>query len=84
MIALQDPLSIPTTHKDFKNWMHGAGFKLEELDEKHTDILSRYYLCMNDRERDLQLCDLKFELIELKLAIKAVMSLWAQLKSEMD
>jgi len=36
-----------------------------------------------DRERDLQLFDLKFELIELKLAIRAVMSLWAQLKSEM-
>jgi hypothetical protein len=84
MITLENPLSIPTTHKDFKNWMHGAGFKLEELDEKHTDILTRYYLGLNDRERDLQLFDLKFELIELKLAIKAVMSLWAQLKSEMD
>jgi hypothetical protein len=83
MITLQDPLSIPTTHKAFRNWMHGAGFKIEELDEKHTDILSKYYLSMNDDQRDLKLFNLKFELIELKLAIKAVMSLWAELKHEM-
>jgi hypothetical protein len=84
MITLKDPLSIPTTHKDFKNWMHGAGFKLEELDEKHTEILTKYYLSLDERDRDSQLFDLKFELIELKLAIKATMALWAQLKSEMD
>ena len=84
MITLLDPLSIPTTHKDFKNWMHGAGFRLEELDEKDTDIWTQYYLSMNERERDLKLFDLRFELIELKLWIKSVMALWAQLKSEMD
>jgi hypothetical protein len=83
MITLLDPLSIPTTHKDFKNWMHGAGFKLEELDEKHYQILTEYYLSLNESEWDLKLFDLKVELIELKLWIKSVMALWTQLKDEM-
>ena len=83
MITLENPEKIELSNRAFKNWMHGAGFKLEELDQKHYDILTNYYLSMDDSQRDLHLFDLKFELIELKLSIKAVMGLWAELKHEM-
>jgi hypothetical protein len=83
MITLESPEKIGLSNKAFRNWMLGAGFKIEELDEKHYNVLTNYYLSMDGNERDLQLFDLKFELIELKMSIKAVMSLWGELKHEM-
>lgn len=88
MITLQDPEKIELSNKAFKNWMHGAGFKLEELDQKHYDILTDYFTNGNgeaaERQRDQQLHNLKWDLIGLKIAMKATWALWRQLRAEMD
>jgi hypothetical protein len=84
MITLTDPLDIPTTHKDFKSWMLSAGNKIEELDQKRDDITESYFRNGDDERRDQKLFDLKWEILELKITIRAVMSLWGQLKAEMD
>lgn len=87
MITLPDPETIPHTHRAFKTWMVGAGYKLEELDEKEYDIQTQYWIDGNDHiascRREQSLFDLKFDLIKLKLEIQATMALWKQLRDEM-
>jgi len=39
---------------------------------------------MNDSERDQQLHVLKWDLIGLKIAMRATYALWRQLRAEMD
>jgi hypothetical protein len=84
MTALIDPEQIPLTNAAFRKWMGDAGLKLEELDEQHYDILTNYYLDLNDKDRDSRLHILRWDLVGLKIAMKATMSLWGQLRDEMN
>lgn len=86
--TLLDPEQIPLTNAAFRKWMDDAGRKLEELDQTHYDVLTNYFIRGNDeraeRMRDAELFNLKFDLIGLRLAIKATYALWKQLRAEMD
>jgi hypothetical protein len=88
MPALLDPEQIPLTSAAFRKWMDFAGFELERLDMKHYDILTDYFVNGNgeaaERQRDQQLYNLKWDLIGLKLAIKATYAIWKQVRTEMD
>ena len=88
MIQLTDPEQIPLTNKAFRKWMDFAGLELERLDMTHLDILTDYFRNGNDeaaeRQRDQQLHNLKWDLIGLKIAMKATWALWKQLRAEMD
>lgn len=88
MITLLDPEQIPLTNRDFRQWIDCAGQKLEELDEHHYTILTDYFVNGNDeaaeRQRDQQIHILKWDLIGLKLAIKATYAIWKQVRAEMD
>ena len=68
--------------------MDFAGLELERLDMKHYDILTDYFVNGNgeaaELQRDQQLHNLKWELIGLKLAIKATYAIWKQVRAEMD
>jgi hypothetical protein len=85
---LCDPEAIPLTNASFRDWMIAAGHKLEELDEEHYTILTNYFVRGNDeraeRMRDAELFNLKFDLIGLRLAIKATYAIWKQVRAEMD
>lgn len=88
MSKLCDPEQIPLTNAAFRKWMDFVGFELERLDMTHLDILTDYFRNGNneaaERQRDQQLHHLKFDLIGLKLAIKASYAIWKQVRSEMD
>jgi hypothetical protein len=88
MLTLQDPEKINLSNTDVKNWMIAAGHKLEELDQRHYDILTDYFVNGNDeaaeRQRAAQIHNLKWDLIGLKIAMKATFALWKQLRAEMD
>ena len=85
---LCDPEAIPLTNRDFRKWMHYAGLRLEELDEEHYTILTNYFINGNgeaaELQRDRQLHNLKWELIGLKVAMRATYALWKELRAEMD
>jgi hypothetical protein len=86
--TLIDPEAIPLTNAAFRDWMGTAGHKLEELDQKHYDILTDYFVNGNDeaaeRQRDAQIHNLKWDLIGLKIAMRATYALWKQLRAEMN
>jgi hypothetical protein len=88
MTTLLDPEQIPLTNADFRKWMAFAGLELERLDMKHYDILTDYFVNGNgeaaERQRDFELFNLKWDLIGLKLAIKATYAIWKQVRAEMD
>jgi hypothetical protein len=88
MITLADPEQIPLTHKAFRNWMHGASFKAEELDQRENDIQTNYWRNSTSdtacRERDSQLLNLKWDLCGLKWSMEATFAIWRQLKDEMN
>jgi hypothetical protein len=88
MTALLDPEQIPLTNAAFRKWMDNAGFELERLDMKHYDILTDYFVNGNgeaaERQRDAQIHNLKWDLIGLKIAMKATYALWRQLRDEMN
>lgn len=88
MSKLCDPEAIPLTNSSFRKWMDFAGFELERLDMKHLDILTDYFRNRNDeaaeRQRDQQINNLKWDLISLKVAMRATYALWKQVRAEMD
>ena len=88
MTKLLDPEQIPLTNVAFRKWMDFAGLELERLDMRHLDILTDYFRNGNDeaaeRQRDRQLHDVKWDLIGLKIAIKATYAIWKRVRAEMD
>lgn len=85
---INDPEAIPLSNAAFRNWMDCAGHKLEELDQKHYDVLTDYFVNGNgeaaERQRNAELVNLKWDLIGLKIAMQATWALWKQLRAEMD
>ena len=88
MSKLCDPEQSPLTNAAFRKWMDFAGLELERLDMAHYDVLTDYFINGNgeaaERQRDQQLHNLKWDLVGLKIAMKAAWALWKQLRAEMD
>jgi hypothetical protein len=82
-----DPLEIALTHADYRDWFRAADKERKRLDDKWYDIETNYFRRGNDHhaayQREVELVDLKCDLLGLKYATQAAMQLFAELRYEM-
>ena len=87
-MTLPNPLSIPPNHRAFKTWFLAASHERERLDELHYEILTNYWRRGNDHiaemKRELELCDLMSDVLDLKYTSEIAWDLWKQFHAQMS